>query len=1713
MAALKAQLDAMNVEPAAPVEANGAGALPPSKFVYAARKMSKFDGNQDRLEDWVQEAKSVISNMGLTGKGASEFLISHLEGDAKREVRVLTTAQRAKPESVLTLLGNQFGERLTASQLISEFHGRKRQKGETSREFSYALLELLDRAVTADPTLHDNKDRLLRDRFIDGIEDHKLYISLGDRVERQPDLGFQDLRDYAFKVEGPAATKQSAQSTVVQSTYRQSGTSSSSLDELIKGQELLTKTLELQQKQQEELAKQQAELYKLMADKMQHTQHTQHTPHTQDIRRQFRCYYCNKLGHKQAECRKMQREMSAQNGLNGGQGSSDSSQGHGSGNGTVSAGSRLTTGSLQDNKSIPFQELVEKTVGPRSVQPAYFAGVKIDSLVDTGSDITSIPYSVFSRLLQNKGVDLVSIDKWLDLSAANGLEIPYVGVAVMDIELEGVKVPDRGVIVTKDLENTAGCRVPGVIGTNVLKFIPRYAQAVQQVEEKQKASFVRVAGGGAYIPQGSVCNIRATVRSPTGPSIIEAVRSVEGVAVAPSLVLGKGDLVVKVANFSARDVHLRPRTRIGVMSAVQEVKSSLKVVDMDGILKVMPARTQPLSKSPTLPELKNFPGNQYQQQRVENLLQDYADVFYQEGEGLGITPTIQHRIIMEDPTPIAQAYRRIPPYLWTELKDHLEDLLKKGIIVESKSDFASPIVIVRKKTGEMRMCVDYRKVNQSVRRDAYPLPRIEETLELMHGAQYFSTLDLTAAYNQIEVDPRDQHITAFTTPLGLYEYSRMPFGLSNSPATFQRLMGRVFREEMLRILLCYLDDILLYSQSIDNHIERLEIAFIRLRQHNLKLEPKKCSLFCTTVKFLGHVLTPDGVQTDPDKLRAVSEWPRPLTLQEVRQFMGLASYYRRFVKGFATVAAPLYQLVGEMCKGRKKARIGDRWSEAHEQAFTQIKCCLTQTPTLGYPDFTLPLTLEIDASKDGLGAILTQKQGKETKIIAFASRTLKPSEKNWKDFSSMKLETLGLKWAVVDKWREYLLPAKFTVKTDNNPLTYLLSKKKLSAMEQQWASALAGFDFTIEYKKGKNNQAADALSRQSRRPWEEAVCSAVSCSTGFPLHLQASVWKEINHETVSAKCSSIMSTGLPAMTGDKMKELQRRDPVIGRFIQLKESHSEKPTSAQRRKESADVKLLIRQWSRIHEENGVYYRTIQHPVMGKRNQVLLPAQLETEVLQNLHDRHGHQGVDRTLALTRARCYWPKMDQSVREFIDRCEPCSLAKRVPLKIPMGTIEATRPLEILAIDFTVLEKSTSGYENVLVMTDVFSKWTVAVPCKDQKATTVAKTLIKEWFTRLGAPCRIHSDQGRDFESQVVSKLCEMYGIKKSRTTPYHPQSNGQCERFNATMHGLLRTLPENAKRRWPEHLTELVFAYNSTPHASTGLSPFYVMFGRDPRLPVDLILGYNDVSTAVDMPEEIAMHQQRLQDAYLLVQQKLASSAQRRKKYTDRNTKEAPLYIGQRVYYRQRAFKGRHKIQNAYHSDVYKVINKLEGEDVYKIEKADGTPGTRWVNRVELKPCPVTIPVQTKTRKRAVGQKPARKIYHETSSSSSSEEELIMIPRQTSGNATVSVGAHTPFSTTESEFEDATPGDESSTPNLSEAELPDLGQANMEDQTPESEADVAETRDTSVGESEPETQLEQTPDEPLNPTQMVGPRRSKRTTAGKHSNIFHELRSCSRK
>lgn len=568
----------------------------------------------------------------------------------------------------------------------------------------------------------------------------------------------------------------------------------------------------------------------------------------------------------------------------------------------------------------------------------------------------------------------------------------------------------------------------------------------------------------------------------------------------------------------------------------------------------------------------------------------------------------------------------------------------------------------------------------------------------------------------------------------------------------------------------------------------------------------------------------------------------------------------------------------------------------------ELKLKLTTAPVLAYADFSLPFIPEVDASHAGLGAVLSQEQGGQVRPIAYASRGLRPSERSMFNYSSMKLEFLALKWAMTEKFREYLLGHKCVVYTDNNPLSHL-SSANLGATEQRWAAQLASFDFEIKYRSGRSNQNADALSRQ--HPLGRLEVHTMVPGSLLPDSLQQA-WSWGKAEVIQTAIAVF-----PCSTPD-LCVLQQADPVIREILPfwIRKGY---PNAEERKRLSRPALALLRQWDRLAEKNGLLYRQVFRPDGAEATfQLVLPHTLKNKVLTQVHQDHGHQGVERTLELLRQWCYWPGMSSEVAQWCQQCERCQVAKDMhpAARTFMGHLLASRPNEVLAVDYTVLEPAQSGLENVLVMTDVFSKYTLAVPTHDQRASTVAQVLVAEWFSKFGVPARIHSDQGRNFESSLIQQLFGLYGIEKSRTTPYHPAGNGQCGRFNRTLHNLLRTLPVSRKRDWYSCLPQVLYCYNTTPHQATGESPFFLMFSQEPRLPVDFLLGRVEEPVSGHVHEWIEEHQTRLQLAFEGARGRLKMAAERRKKNHDQHVRDHPLSEGQLVLIRDCSTRGRHKI-----------------------------------------------------------------------------------------------------------------------------------------------------------------------------------------------------------
>ena len=1197
--------------------------------------------------------------------------------------------------------------------------------------------------------------------------------------------------------------------------------------------------------------------------------------------------------------------------------------------------------------------------------------------------VSTVTESFFLQQFEPWGQDRLQSCHWLQLRAANGLDIPYIGYLELDVLLCSKVMPRCGILVVKDPPGASSV-VPGVLGMNVISrcyqelfglhgsslfSLPLVVQAPGPVVE----ALQQCHQSAAHVPRDPMGAVRVrgtrALRIPGGVMKLVASTCPElcfgrsalfeppeaglpaGLLASPCLVqVARGTVYVPVVNVGTTEVLLHPRTCLGSLSSVQVVSLPTGITEVRSTTATVSSQVAAHSAQSGIEAVDLSALTDQEQQEVRSLLQKYSSVFSAHEGDLGCTNLIEHEIPLLDNVPVRQRYRRIPPSEYELVKAHINQLLEAQVVRESSSPYASPIVLVKKKDGSLRMCVDYRLLNSKTRKDAFPLPRIEESLDALSGACWFSTLDLASGYNQVPVAEQDKPKTAFCTPFGLFEWNRMAFGLCNAPSTFQRLMQRMFGDQQYQSLLLYLDDIIVFSPTVSQHLQRLEIVLGRLKKEGLKAKLGKCAFFRQEVSYLGHVISSKGVSTDPAKIEAVAQWQRPCNVSELRSFLGFASYYRRFVEGFAQLAGPLHKLVATLVgvKAKKGSGqvLGTVWTPQCEQSFETLKAKLVSAPVLAYADFSQPFILEIDASHSGLGAVLSQEHEGSVRPVAYASRGLRPPERNMVNYSSMKLEFLALKWAMTEKFREYLLGHKCMVFTDNNPLSYLQSAK-LGATEHRWAAQLAAFDFEIKYRSGRSNKNADALSRQYSSGLR--LAEHVIPGTSVPVSVQ-----QASQVDPMVLATQTMVSVLPGNSSLDIRSLQESDPLLKEVLVFWRKQV-RPSPAERRQVSRPAMALLRQWDRLVEKEGVLHRRVFRSDGGEEYfQVILPTVLKKEILRRLHQEHGHQGIERTTELVRQRCYWPGMFLDIKQWCQECERCQVAKdlgQAPHSF-MGHLLASRPNEILAIDFTVLEPSRNGLENVLVMTDVFSKYTVAVPTRDQRASTVAQVLLMEWFFKFGVPSRIHSDQGRSFESALMQQFCYLYGVERSRTTPYHPAGNGQCERFNRTLHNLLRTLPTSRKQDWASNLPQVIFCYNTTPHQGTGESPYFLMFGQEPRLPIDFLLGRVQDPVPGGIQDWVLEHQARLKLAFEGARERLLVAAGRRKERHDQRVRDEPLQEGQFVYLRDYSARGRHKIQDIWSSVVYQVLRVPRGEGaVYTIAPTDDLRKVKHVHRDMLK------------------------------------------------------------------------------------------------------------------------------------------------------------------
>ena len=1215
----------------------------------------------------------------------------------------------------------------------------------------------------------------------------------------------------------------------------------------------------------------------------------------------------------------------------------------------------------------PNSNILEQIVGEGNESIININKVSTSALIDSGSMISTCTEEFLEQLKPRPEI-LPLEDFELEIKVAGGYSLPYKGYTFVEVTVPFLSNKELNVPLLVVPQTEYNKTVPVVVGTNIIRRFSDLPPETREVASAWKVAINAICNKQA----GTVKSTNKIILQPLESKVVTGFVRKDGnvetaltepaengstsrVMICPRVVNlnkpGKSARVpVRIFNISARVVTIPAKSNLCDLNEVHVLRSA-NFSSTSASEKVATINQQSVNTS----EVKDVNGidfndsslSEVEKQQAKQFLSKWQHIFSQGPLDLGHTRTVKHEIHLEDETPFKQPYRHIPPALFQEVREHLREMLQIGAIRESSSPFSSNVVLVRKKDGTIRFCIDYRKLNQRTRKDAYAIPRIDDSLHLLAGSKYFSKLDLKAGYWQVELREEDKPKTAFQVgSLGFFEANRMPFGLCNAPATFQRLMERCVGDLNLRDCLIYLDDIIIFSATFEEHIQRLQAVFERLQEHNLKLKPSKCELFRSQVLYLGHVVSRDGIHTDPSKIAAVKEWPAPKNTRDVRKFLGFTGYYRRFVKGFAAIARPLTDLlIGHPTNTKSKRRRGNDnrtpfiWGPVQQDSFDAIKRHLISPPVLAYADYTKPFTLHTDASSSGLGAVLYQEQDGKSRVIAYASRSLKPAEKK---YPAHKLEFLALKWAVVEKFHDYLYGSKFEAVTDNNPLTYIFTTAKLDATGQRWVASLSDYNFCIKYRRGRNNADADGLSRKTDPEPEKVIFPEVLKAICTSIAVTADQCPFI--ESVAVSDSPVWSENIPeqmleahALSTKDWRKAQRDDPTLKVIINNLQSGSRVQSSLTQTNPAVDGRYL-KHWDRLFlSEDGVLFRKATINEQEFR-QLVIPLEYRDIVFRALHDDLGHQGRDRTTSLVKQRFFWPGIDFYIRDRVKQCDRCIRRKTLQDKTTeLVSIVFSAPMEIICLDYLSLERSKGGVENILVITDHFSRYAQAFPTRNQTARTTARVLFENFVVHYGFPARIHSDQGQTFESNLIKELCSLAGIEKSRTTPYHPMGNGQCERFNQTLLKMLGTLEEYQKSDWKAHVPTLVHAYNATFHDSTGYSPYFLMFGRHPRLAIDAFLGLTpDDLSAPSQTEYVRKLRERLHFAYKKAQEAAKQSAAQHKRYYDLKVRSSgSLHPGDRVLVRNVGLRGKQKLADKWEQHPYIVVSQPNAEiPVYEVK-----------------------------------------------------------------------------------------------------------------------------------------------------------------------------------
>lgn len=902
--------------------------------------------------------------------------------------------------------------------------------------------------------------------------------------------------------------------------------------------------------------------------------------------------------------------------------------------------------------------------------------------------------------------------------------------------------------------------------------------------------------------------------------------------------------------------------------------------------------------------------------QVDSLVREYPTVF-RAPDGVINRPGFEHKIVLvENATPPKKNAYHMTPRMLAELRKQLTELIERGHIRPSNSPFGAPVIFVAKKdTDELRMCIDYRALNSITVKDSYPIPRIDQLIDILHGSGCWSKMDMASAYNQFPVHKDSIAMTGFVTRYGTYECTVMPFGLCNAPATCMRYMQHVLHDMLDTCVVVYLDDVLVYSPTREQHLIDLRNVMDKLKDADLRLKRKKCFFGVDRVEYLGHVISKDGVAMDPAKIKSILGWPSPQSVTDVRSFLGMVGYYRKFLKGFADISAPLVELT--------KKTVPWMWNAPQEYAFKALKEMLVSAPTLLIPDTTEGQTFIIhsDASDFAVGAVLLQDQGNGgLQPCAYYSKKMNPAERN---YTVGDKEMLAMKLAL-SEYRIYVEGVPTVLCTDHRNNVDMLTRPAANITSRRvarWIEYMQQFgrNLKLAYIKGEENQ-ADALSRRPdykniddedgsndiighggldgegnpRPPLMQLADSDIGAQLLDPL--------DKSKLLPAIRCNVLRVT--PGGLEREIKQAYGRDP---------DYNNSSPEGRAFREENG--LQLIR---------GGWYK-------GERMAVPHDMAVRKQILQLCHDGQSHIGENKVLASLVLRFWWPTMVRDAKSFVKECATCARAKTStqkkygklhPIPIP------ARNFGGITMDLLHMPVTPDGFDNLLVVVCKRSKWVIAAPTtKRATTTTIIDLLQAHVIDHFGAPDTLICDNDIRFNSNEFKNFCANGSIDVRFATIYHPQTDGQTERANLTISNMLRARLRNRVTTWMDHLDEVVKAYNESVNASTGLSPHFVLYGRHPRQAIDDAVpsAYPSLTNPL-----LQRHQANLQ-----LKRNTDRAAEQQAKYYNKHRRDIAYSVSDKVYVDARYMPRRGTMTKMHHrrEGPFRISRVVAGGKAYVV------------------------------------------------------------------------------------------------------------------------------------------------------------------------------------